>query len=212
MDEDTFQGGIIMKSLVVSECFLVRNSLKHLFKNIFDEADIKVLSDLKEISKEDILCNELLFLDSNSQKNNVVKVVEDIRNFKDIKIIILDTQKDKSSFLDLIKIGIDGYILDISDEDDFQYIIKKIINDKKFFDSELLQNSKAESLVNFENLTKKEEKVIRFLARGLSNKSIAKELDVTEYTIKKHVSSILSKLKLKNRQDIILYAIENRKM
>lgn len=201
-----------MKSLVVSECFLVRNSLKQLFKNIFDEADIKVLSDLKEISKEDILCNELLFLDSNSQKNNVVKVVEDIRNFKDIKIIILDTQKDKSSFLDLIKIGIDGYILDISDEDDFQYIIKKIINDKKFFDSELLQNSKAESLVNFENLTKKEEKVIRFLARGLSNKSIAKELDVTEYTIKKHVSSILSKLKLKNRQDIMLYAIENRKM
>lgn len=201
-----------MKSLVVSEFFLVRNSLKHLFKNIFDEADIKVLSDLKDISKEDILCSELLFLDSNSQKNNVVKIVEDIRSFKDIKIIILDTKKDKSSFLDLIKIGIDGYILDISDEDDFQYIIKKIINGKKFFDSDLLQNPKVESLVNFKNLTKKEEKVMKFLSSGLSNKSIAKELDVTEYTIKKHVSSILSKLKLRNRKEITLYAIENRKM
>jgi len=201
-----------MKSLVVSECFLVRNSLKHLFKNIFDESDIKILSDLKEINKEYILWSELLFLDSNSQKNHVVKVVEDIRNFKDIKIIILDTKNDKSSFLDLIKIGIDGYVLDISDEDDFQYVIKKIINGKKFFDSELLQNSKVKSLVNLENLTKKEEKVMKLLASGLSNKSIAKELDVTEYTIKKHVSSILSKLELKNRQDIILYAIENRKM
>lgn len=53
---------------------------------------------------------------------------------------------------------------------------------------------------------------MKFLIKGLSNKNIAKEVDVTEYTIKKHVSSILSKLNLKNRQDIIIYAIERGKM
>ncbi|WP_270670796.1 response regulator transcription factor, partial [Paraclostridium bifermentans] len=131
---------------------------------------------------------------------------------KDIKIIILDTKKDKSLFLDLLKVGIDGYILDISDEDDFKYIIKKIINGKKFFDSDLLGNFKNECVSNFEDLTKKEEQVMKFLIKGLSNKNIAKEVDVTEYTIKKHVSSILSKLNLKNRQDIIIYAIERGKM
>ncbi|WP_394862911.1 response regulator transcription factor, partial [Paraclostridium bifermentans] len=161
---------------------------------------------------EDIMNSELLFLDSNSQQNYITKAVKDIKKFKDIKIIILDTKKDKSLFLDLLKVGIDGYILDISDEDDFKYIIKKIINGKKFFDSDLLGNFKNECVSNFEDLTKKEEQVMKFLIKGLSNKNIAKEVDVTEYTIKKHVSSILSKLNLKNRQDIIIYAIERGKM
>ena len=201
-----------MNFLVVSECFLFRNSLTHLFENIFDDMNVKSLPNLKDISIEDIMNSELLFLDSNSQQNYITKAVKDIKKFKDIKIIILDTKKDKSLFLDLLKVGIDGYILDISDEDDFKYIIKKIINGKKFFDSDLLGNSKNECVSNFENLTKKEEQVMKFLIKGLSNKNIAKEVDVTEYTIKKHVSSILSKLNLKNRQDIIIYAIERGKM
>ncbi|GKZ03716.1 response regulator transcription factor [Paraclostridium bifermentans] len=201
-----------MNFLVVSECFLFRNSLKHLFENIFDDMNVKSLPNLKDISIEDIMNSELLFLDSNSQQNYITKAVKDIKKFKDIKIIILDTKKDKSLFLDLLKVGIDGYILDISDEDDFKYIIKKIINGKKFFDSDLLGNFKNECVSNFEDLTKKEEQVMKFLIKGLSNKNIAKEVDVTEYTIKKHVSSILSKLNLKNRQDIIIYAIERGKM
>lgn len=201
-----------MNFLVVSECFLFRNSLTHLFENIFDDMNVKSLPNLKDISIEDIMNSELLFLDSNSQQNYITKAVKDIKKFKDIKIIILDTKKDKSLFLDLLKVGIDGYILDISDEDDFKYIIKKIINGKKFFDSDLLENFKNECVSNFEDLTKKEEQVMKFLIKGLSNKNIAKEVDVTEYTIKKHVSSILSKLNLKNRQDIIIYAIERGKM
>ncbi|MCE9675800.1 MULTISPECIES: response regulator transcription factor [Paraclostridium] len=201
-----------MNFLVVSECFLFRNSLTHLFENIFDDMNVKSLPNLKDISIEDIMNSELLFLDSNSQQNYITKAVKDIKKFKDIKIIILDTKKDKSLFLDLLKVGIDGYILDISDEDDFKYIIKKIINGKKFFDSDLLGNFKNECVSNFEDLTKKEEQVMKFLIKGLSNKNIAKEVDVTEYTIKKHVSSILSKLNLKNRQDIIIYAIERGKM
>ncbi|MGL5652774.1 MAG: response regulator transcription factor [Paraclostridium sp.] len=201
-----------MKFLIVSECFLFRNSLTHLFKNVFDDVNIKSLSNLNDISIEDIINSELLFLDSNSQQGYITKAVKEIKEFKDIKIIILDTKKDKSLFLDLLKVGIDGYVLDISDEDDFKYIVKKIINGKKFFDSDLLGNSKNEYLSNFENLTKKEEQVMKFLVKGLSNKNIAKEVDVTEYTIKKHVSSILSKLNLKNRQDIMIYAIEQGKM
>lgn len=128
-----------MKFLVVSECFLVRNSLYNLFKNVFDEGEIKSLSNLNEISKEDILSSELLFLDSNNQKNNVVKIIKYIKGLKGIKIIILDTKKDKSLLLDLIKIGIDGYVLDICDEDDFKYIINKVMRGEKFFDADLLE-------------------------------------------------------------------------
>ncbi|GAA0709080.1 two-component system response regulator NarL [Paraclostridium ghonii] len=197
-----------MKFLLVSECFLVRNSLAHLFKNVFDEGEIKSLSDLKEITKEDIVSSELLFLDSSSQQVNVVKAVKDIKSLKDIKIIILDIKKDKSLFLDLIKFGIDGYVLDICDEDDFKYIINKVMRGKKFFGADLLENYTPINEIKYSHLTRKEESIMEFISKGLSNKSIAKELNVTEYTIKKHVTSILYKLNLKNRQDIILYTIE----
>ena len=61
--------------------------------------------------------------------------------------------------------------------------------------------------VNNENiLTNKEKSVLKYVCKGLTNKNIAEELNVTDYTIKKHVSSILHKLNLKNRQDIIIYA------
>ncbi|MDO7204921.1 hypothetical protein Q5M85_12995 [Paraclostridium bifermentans] len=87
-----------MNFLVVSECFLFRNSLTHLFENIFDDMNVKSLPNLKDISIEDIMNSELLFLDSNSQQNYITKAVKDIKKFKDIKIIILDTKKIKVYF------------------------------------------------------------------------------------------------------------------
>ncbi|WP_250674339.1 response regulator transcription factor [Paraclostridium ghonii] len=197
-----------MKFLVISECFLVRNSLAYLFENLFDEVEVKSLADLNEISKEDILSSELLFLYLNNQKNNVVKIIKNIKCLKDIKIIILDIKKDKGFLLDLIKIGIDAYVLDICDEEDFKYIINKVMSGGKFFDADLLENYTPINEIKYSHLTRKEESVMEFISKGLSNKSIAKELNVTEYTIKKHVSNILYKLNLKNRQDIILYTIE----
>ena len=58
-------------------------------------------------------------------------------------------------------------------------------------------------------LTNREKCVLNYVCKGLSNKDIANELKITDYTIKKHVSNILSKLNLRNRQDIIIYAKEN---
>ncbi|WGX75603.1 hypothetical protein QJS64_16865 [Paraclostridium bifermentans] len=87
-----------MNFLVVSECFLFRNSLTYLFENIFDNMNVKSLQNLKDISIEDIINSELLFLDSNSQQNYITKAVKDIKAFKNIKIIILDTKKIKVCF------------------------------------------------------------------------------------------------------------------
>ena len=90
------------------------------------------------------------------------------------------------------------------------YIINKILNGKKFYDPEVLQYKISEVNIKNENiLTNKENSVLKYVCKGMTNKNIAEELNVTDYTIKKHVSSILHKLNLKNRKDIIIYAKEN---
>jgi DNA-binding NarL/FixJ family response regulator len=60
-----------------------------------------------------------------------------------------------------------------------------------------------------QELTDRELEVLQALTRGLSNREIAGTLYVTEHTVKKHISSILCKLDLKDRTQAALYAVSN---
>ena len=200
-----------MKVLIVSESFIIRDSLNNLFNEILDTKDIIVVSSPNELSNEDILDVNFSFIDVNVNNISIVERLSKIKyKYRNLKIMILDIRKDMDLFFKSIDCGVDGYILDITDKEDFIYIIKKVLNGKKFFDSELLQYSiQRDKVANEIDLTNREKNVLNYVCKGLSNKDIANELKVTDYTIKKHVSSILSKLHLRNRQDIIIYAKDN---
>ena len=200
-----------MKILVVSESFIIRDSLNHLLNEILDTDDIITVSNLNNVLDKELLEIDFSFIDVNKNNINIVKRLSKIRRkFKSSKIMILDSKKDIELFIKSVDYGIDGYILNIDDKDEFIYIINKVLNGKKFYDSELLQYTIHNEKTNNEiDLTNREKCVLNYVCKGLSNKDIANELKVTDYTIKKHVSNILSKLHLRNRQDIILYAQDN---
>ena len=200
-----------MKILVVSESFIIRDSLNHILNEILDTDDIITVSNLNNVLDKELLEIDFSFIDVNKNNISIVERLSKIRRqFKSLKIMILDSKKDIELFIKSIDYGIDGYILNIDDKDEFIYIIKKVLNGKKFYDSELLQYTIHNEKTNNEiDLTNREKCVLNYVCKGLSNKDIANELKVTDYTIKKHVSNILSKLHLRNRQDIILYAQDN---
>lgn len=58
-------------------------------------------------------------------------------------------------------------------------------------------------------LTERESTVLFYLTQSLTNKEIAKLLNVTHHTIKAHISAILHKLSCKNRTDAALFAQKN---
>ena len=200
-----------MKILVVSESFIIRDSLNHILNEILDTDDIITVSNLNNVLDKELLEIDFSFIDVNKNNINIVKRLSKIRRkFKSSKIMILDSKKDIELFIKSVDYGIDGYILNIDDKDEFIYIIKRVLNGKKFYDSELLQYTIHNEKTNNEiDLTNREKCVLNYVCKGLSNKDIANELKVTDYTIKKHVSNILSKLHLRNRQDIILYEQDN---
>jgi DNA-binding NarL/FixJ family response regulator len=59
-----------------------------------------------------------------------------------------------------------------------------------------------------ETLTERETEILRLLARGLANKEMARELGVTEQTVKTHVSRVLGKLGLQSRTQAALHAVK----
>lgn len=200
-----------MKVLIISESFIVRDSLSNLFKEIFDNVYIESASNKNEFETKDLSNFNFIFIDATIRDTEIVSIVENIRRIsQDAKMMVMDVRKNKNLFLELVKLGVDGYILNILDKEEFIYIVKRIMMGKKFYDSELLQES-IENQVDTTNvkLTQREFSVLTYVCKGFSNKEIAKALAVTDYTIKKHVSSILHKLHLKNRQDIIIYARDN---
>lgn len=200
-----------MKVLIISESFIVRDSLSNLFKEIFDNVYIESASNKNELETKDLRNFNFIFIDATIRDTEIITIVEKTRIIsQDTKIMVMDVRKNKNLFLELVKLGVDGYILNILDKEEFIYIVKRIMMGKKFYDSELLQES-IENQIDATNvkLTQREFSVLTYVCKGFSNKEIAKALAVTDYTIKKHVSSILHKLHLKNRQDIIIYARDN---
>ena len=59
-------------------------------------------------------------------------------------------------------------------------------------------------------LTPTELKVVQFVARGLANREIAEELNVSQRTVESHVSNMLGKTNLHNRTELARWAIENQ--
>ena len=59
-------------------------------------------------------------------------------------------------------------------------------------------------------LTRRELIVMKEISSGLNNKSISKKLNISEKTVKNHVSSILKKLELQDRTQVAIYAIKNK--
>jgi two-component system nitrate/nitrite response regulator NarL len=66
----------------------------------------------------------------------------------------------------------------------------------------------AYSIRNFHSLSKREEQILKGLVRGHSNKMIARTCDVTEATIKVHMKSILKKIRVSNRTQAAIWALE----
>ena len=72
-----------------------------------------------------------------------------------------------------------------------------------------MDNKETFNKSSYEDLTERESQVLHMVGLGYTNKEIAKKLYISEHTIKKHITSILSKLDMRNRKDLIIYIKNN---
>src|SRR5690606_1566413 len=111
------------------------------------------------------------------------------------RFVVLTSSSRKEDFDRAQKADVDGYILKEAFTDEFMYAIKVINRGKKFYDSTIMDyRMRYEKYESLAELTETEWEVLRELGLGHSNGQIAKTLYISENTVKKHVSSILSKL------------------
>lgn len=126
------------------------------------------------------------------------------------KFVILTTSSGEVDFKNCKEANVDGYILKDAFPEEICYALKVIAKGRKYYDPGVLENIiTTQDEIAIDCLTTREKDVLASLARGLSNKEIAKSLYITEYTVKKHVSQVLDKLDLSDRTQAAIYAINS---
>jgi two-component system nitrate/nitrite response regulator NarL/two-component system nitrate/nitrite response regulator NarP len=152
---------------------------------------------------------ELAFVDINLGEDSGLSVISWIKENKHgIKVFVITSSPRQSDFRSAQKLDVDAYLLKDAFIDEITYGLKTVERGGKFYSPALVENlcksSHADETLSL--LTEREKEVMRLLGRGYSNAKISKTLTIAEGTTKKHISSILSKLHLESRVDVVLLA------
>jgi len=149
---------------------------------------------------------EIVIIDLKLGNQCGLDIIREVKNKVECKFVILTSSAEQSDFLQAEILGVHGYILKEALPEELIYGLRLIYKGRKYYDPGLVRLQIYRDNDPLELLTQREKEVLLALGKGLSNKEISQKLYVTEHTVKKHVSQILSKLNLTNRTDAIIFA------
>lgn len=205
-----------IKVLIVDDEQLIRDGLKMML-SIFD--DIEVVGTAENGYKALECCKtidvDVVLMDIRMKECNGVMGTRLIKEqFSKIKVIILTTFKDKEYIKEALKYGAFGYMLKDSSHDVIYEGIKTAYKGNMVVHPdvalEMMElNKEVKKDIERYGLLEKEIKIIKAIANGLTNKEIAEELFLSEGTIKNNITNILSKLELRDRTQIAIFAFKN---
>jgi len=143
------------------------------------------------------------------------------QQYPGISVIMLTIYTDEAFVIDAIQVGAGGYLLKDASRDLLCHTIRAVNSGGILVKTSLLreavatlassatehQKKEAEVLSRVEELTSRERQVLELLVDGQTNKEIAKELSITDETVKKHVENILAKLGASDRTQAAVKAV-----
>nr|WP_263312884.1 response regulator transcription factor [Mammaliicoccus sp. Marseille-Q6498] len=203
------------KIILVDDHHIVRQGLRFLIgtvENFEITADFSsgqlLLEYLEENEEPDIVLLDLVMPNMNG-----IEVTEIMKKrYPNVKILVLTSFLDEEHVISAIDKGADGYeIKDVEPEVLIQSIKDVLNGEKKIHPKVQSIISESAQRPHRENkLSKRELEVLSEMVKGKTNKEIAETLFVSEKTIKTHVSHILNKLKVSDRTQAAVYAMEHQ--
>jgi two-component system NarL family response regulator len=138
------------------------------------------------------------------------------------KIVMLTNSDEEEDLFEAIKAGATGYLLKDVSIDAVSDVVRAVHGGQSFispsmaskliteFASLAKRGDERSQQLPAPRLTDREMEVLRLVARGLGNREIAKELFISENTVKNHIRNILEKLQLHSRMEAVVYAVREK--
>ncbi len=132
-----------------------------------------------------------------------------------IPVIFLTSKDDTSDRIAGFRAGVDAYLTKPFEPDELLAVVHNILSRVERTHSEIARivgkiSVEAEPSFQDEELTEAEERIALAVTRGLSNKEIASEMDISPRTVGNHISHILAKKNFGNRVEIARYVMEQK--
>ena len=206
-----------IKIMITDDHSMIREGLKNLLEL---DGDIEVIAEA--VDGEDCLDKlltvipDVLLLDINMPQMNGLEVLKKLKERKSkVKVLVLTVHNETEYLMKAVEIGINGYVLKDSESAELKKAICAINDGENYIQPSLIPSlnskmiEKNEDEIKIESLTKRELQVLKELAIGKFNRDIAKEMEISERTVKNHISSIFKKLDVTDRTQAAVFAIKN---
>lgn len=214
------EGGLIkmaIKIMIADDHSMIREGLKSLLEL---EGDIQVVAEAEDgvdcLEKLKICTLDVLLLDINMPRKNGLEVLQTLKSSKSkVKVLVLTVHNEVEYLMKAVDIGVDGYILKDSESAELKKAIFSIVEGENYIqpslipslNSKMIEKNRDEGKI--ESLTKRELEVLKLLAVGMYNKEVAEKLNISERTVKNHVSNIFKKIEVTDRTQAAVFAIRN---
>lgn len=158
---------------------------------------------------------DLILLDLHMKGMNGIDTLKAIRDAGvDSRVVILTVSDSADDLVAAIRSGADGYLLKDMEPEDLLAAIDQTLNGSTVIGERLngllaraIREEATENQRDSATLTKREQEILLGLVHGLSNKLIARNLDITEATVKVHVKNLLKKLGFRSRLEAAVWAV-----
>lgn len=209
-----------IRILIADDHPLIREGLRHVLEL---DPRLKVVGEVGDgqgaINLARALQPDVILMDLKMPGTDGIVASRVIANeFPKIRIIILTVAEDES-VLDVIRCGACGYLLKDVEPAELIKAIYNVMDGKpalhpvvtgKLLGEYSRLSSPVSRAEGIHALTEREKEVLMLIARGESNRNIARKLFISEKTVKNHITSIFRKLKVEDRTQAAIYAIKNR--
>ncbi|MEV6983884.1 response regulator transcription factor [Sphaerisporangium sp. NPDC051017] len=213
-----------IRVLIVDDHALIRRSLE---LALAAEPDIDVVGEASDgqeaVELADRLLPDVVLMDVRMPRQGGIEATRVIKaSVPSARIIMLTVSDEEEDLFEAIKAGATGYLLKDVQIDEVPDAVRGVHEGQSLINpamaakliSEFASMSRKEAerppQLPVPRLTEREMEVLRLVAKGMNNREIAKELFISENTVKNHVRNILEKLQLHSRMEAVVYAVRER--
>ena len=212
-----------LKVLIADDHALFRHGLVMI---LGQEPDLEVVGEATDgqqaVDRAVELMPDIVLMDVRMPKRSGIEATQKIKELlPHVKILVLTNSDDEADLYDSIKAGASGYLLKEIAPEEMPEAIRSVWQGHSRISpamaskllSEFAAMTKREGdrqPLGPPRLTERELEVLRLVAKGLGNREIAKDLYISENTVKNHIRNILEKLQLHSRMEAVIYAVREK--
>lgn len=212
-----------IRVLIVDDHALFRRGIVMVLEQ---EKDVEVVGEASDGTEAIQIASEtmpdVVLMDVRMPRRGGIEATQQIKDLvPHAKILMLTISDEEADLYDAIKAGASGYLLkEISIEEvagairavqGGQSMISPSMASKLLTEfATMVKKGDEKPLASQPRLTEREMEVLRLVAKGRNNRDIAKELFISENTVKNHIRNILEKLHLHSRMQAVVYAVREK--